>query len=119
MSDFPAFKATKWDTVEDKEKFARHFQKFVESGFSERLFYKWFYTRLSMSFGNIARYNRGCFYDYYFVREESKREFLEHVLSYPCYGDPEWTYSDVEKYLQGWLRDYLSGRGGFAYGLVG
>ena len=119
MKDIPAFKATEFSTVEEKEKFAKHFQKFVESGFSERLFYKWFYTRLSMSFGFIAHYNKACFYDTFFVYQSTQREFLEQVLSYPCYGDSAWTYSDVEKYLQGWLRDYLNGKGGFAYGLTG
>ena len=119
MSNFPAFKATEFSTVADKEKFAAHFMAFVESDFNEKLFYKAFYTRLSMSFGFIAHYNRACFFDTFFVYQSTQREFLEQVLQHPCYGDAEWTYSDVERYLQGWLRDYLSGKGGFAYGLVG
>jgi hypothetical protein len=23
-----------------------------------------------------------------------------NILNYPCYGDPGWTYSDVEKWIQ-------------------
>ena len=30
--------------------------------------------------------------------------FLEQTLDHLCYGDPAWTYSDVEKALQAWLR---------------
>jgi hypothetical protein len=26
--------------------------------------------------------------------------FLEHTLRFPCYGDPEYTFSDVEKAIQ-------------------
>jgi hypothetical protein len=29
--------------------------------------------------------------------------FLEQTLLHPCYGDPAWTYSDVERALQAWL----------------
>ena len=107
MNDIPAFKATEFSTVEDKQKFAKHFKKFVESDFSEKLFYRWFYTRLSGCFGFIAHYNKACFYDTFFVYQSTQREFLEQVLQHPCYGDPEFTYSDVERHLQGWLKQYL------------
>ena len=30
--------------------------------------------------------------------------FLEQTLLHPCYGDPAWTYSDVERALQAWLQ---------------
>jgi hypothetical protein len=30
---------------------------------------------------------------------------LEITLGHPCYGDSEWTYSDVERALQSWLTD--------------
>jgi len=35
--------------------------------------------------------------------------FLEHLLSWPCYGDPTFTFSDVERTLQREVRrrDYL------------
>jgi hypothetical protein len=29
---------------------------------------------------------------------------LEQIVQYPCYGDPAWTYSDVERALQDWLQ---------------
>lgn len=105
--DFPQFTATKWDSVEQKEKFARQFIRFVESGFKRSLFYKDFYRRLSMSFGMIAHYNQAGFYSQFFEDEEGKREFLREVLSWPCYGQPDYTYCDVERHLQGWLQQYL------------
>ena len=50
------FTPTKWDTAEDKEKFANHFVRFVNSGYKHKLFYKWFYQRLSNTFHHIARH---------------------------------------------------------------
>ena len=36
--------------------------------------------------------------------------FLEHTLRFPCYGDPEFTFSDVEREVQRELRsrNYLA-----------
>ena len=62
-----------------------------------------FYRRLSNTFGNIAHYNRGGFWDEFFTTTADKVRFLEQTLQYPCYGDPAWTYSDVERALQAWL----------------
>ena len=106
-NDYPAFTPTQFDTVKDKEKFALHFQRFVTNGFSRGLFPKWFYTRLSMTFGHIAHYNKLHFYDNFFLSESGKAEFLHLCLTWPCYGDPEFTYSDVERYLQDWLQEYV------------
>ena len=97
------FTPTQFDTAEDKAKFANHFVRFVESGFKETLFYKWFYTRLSMSFGHIAHYNKNGFYGVWFDTHEKRNAFLGHTLIYPCYGQPEYTYCDVEKVLIDWL----------------
>lgn len=99
------YTATKWDTVEDKEKFEKHFKRFVMSGFKRTLFYKWFYTRLSSTFGHIAHYNKSGFYDYFFTSAAGRKDFINDCMRYPCYGDPVCTYSDVEKELQGWLKE--------------
>jgi hypothetical protein len=36
--------------------------------------------------------------------------FLKHTLRFPCYGDPEYTFSDVERAVQREIvnRDYLA-----------
>jgi hypothetical protein len=107
--DFPDFVPTKFSTIEDKEKFAAHFQKFVLKDYRRVFFYKWFYQRLSMTFGMIAHYNMGGFYSEYFEDAEGKRRFLQECLNWPCYGSAEFTYSDVEEYLQTWLKEYLEG----------
>lgn len=98
------FTATKWDTVADKEKFAKHFKAFVQSDFAESKFPKWFYTRLSMTFGHIAHYNQTGFYDTFFTATADKVRFLNMCIQYGCYGDPTWTYSDVEQHLRAWLK---------------
>lgn len=96
------FVATKWDSTKDKVKFANHFVRFVESGFKHSLFYKWFYTRLSMCCGHIAHYDQNGFYDEWFVRREDKTSFIERWATQAIYGDPKCTYSDVERVLKNW-----------------
>jgi len=92
--------ATQWSTVEDKEKFLKHFERFIKSGCKETLFYKWFYVRLSMMFGFIAHYNKNGFYHEKFSTGERIDRFHHSILEFPCYGDPSYTYSDVEKIIQ-------------------
>lgn len=99
------FTSSKWDTAEQKAKFANQFVKFVESNFSYDNFPKWFYERLSLSFGHIAHYNQMGFYDTFFTTMNGKVDFILITLNHACYGDAEWTYSDVEKALQQWLKD--------------
>ncbi len=60
------FTPTKWDTAQDKSRFAKQFVRFVKSDFSERLFSQAFYKRLSLSFGHIAHFNRHGFYQTFF-----------------------------------------------------
>lgn len=104
--DASVLTATKWNTVEDKIKFANQFVKFVESDYSPTQFPKWFYTCLSMCFGMIAHYNWGTFFDYYFDDEQGETEFREQVINYPCYGDPAYTYSDIEQQIQKWYQSH-------------
>jgi hypothetical protein len=97
------FTPTQWDTAQDKARFANQFVSFIHSGFNARFFTDRFYRRLSQTFGHIAHYNRGGFWAEFFTSTEDIVRFLEQTLAYPCYGDPEWTYSDVERALQFWL----------------
>lgn len=91
----------------DKARFANHFVRFVRSDFKRTLFPKWFYTRLSMTFGHIAHYNLEGFYTTFFETTEAKVQFLRECAAWHCWGDPAWTYSDVEKALQPFVRDVL------------
>lgn len=99
------FTPTKWNTAEDKARFANHFVLFVESGFSRSKFPKWFYERLSNMFGHIAHYDLGGFYDCFFTSPGMVHKFLQLCAGHPRPGDPAFTYSDVEKVLQEWLAE--------------
>ena len=100
---------TEWSTAEDKQRFADHFKRFVESNYKRTLFYKWFYTRLSMCFGFIAHYNIHGFYGTYFECAEDKERFENIIMKGHAYmggpiGDPAWTWVDVERDLMEWMR---------------
>ena len=101
------FIPTEWNTAEDKAWFANHFIRFVQSDFNWSIFYKKFYTRLMNTFGHIAHYNRLGFYETFFTKEKDKERFIAKTLAFPCYGQPEYTYCDVEKVLIEWLEWWL------------
>ena len=99
------FTPTKWDSAEQKAKFANQFVKFVNSDFKKTFFPHWFYKRLSMCFGFIAHYNDSGFYATYFIHTGDKIQFLKRVITYACYSDPMFTYGDVESVLKQWVID--------------
>jgi len=94
------FTPTQHSTAADKEKFLQHFHRFVLSGYKWTLFHKWFYVRLSMTFGHIAHYDRRGFYSTFFTSPEGIEGFWCVTMGYPCSGDPAYTYCDVEKVIQ-------------------
>jgi hypothetical protein len=98
------FKATKWDSAQVKAYFANKFIDFVLTDYKASKFSQKFYNRLSQTFGHIAHYHRLNFYAHFFTSEQGKMDFIRQTMNFPCYGDPEYTYSDVEKALQKVLR---------------
>jgi len=97
------FTATAFRTAEEKAKFANHFARFVLGGFRSTLFPKWFYQQLSNTFMHIAHCNRGGFWSEWFATPGRQFQFLQRVDQYvPC-GQPEHTYSDVERELKSWV----------------
>ena len=104
------FIPTKWSTSEDKARFGNALLHFVDSGFARNLFTDRLYGRLSNCFGHIAHYNSTGFYEEWFLSLTVQVRFLEHTLRFPCYGDPEFTFSDVESEIQREVRNrnYLS-----------
>lgn len=84
-------------------RFYEHFKKFMLADCPKSMFHKWFYNRLSNCFGHIAHYNLEGFYHTWFENDQTKLRFIRHALKFPCYGSPEYTYSDVEKQLVCWL----------------
>ena len=98
------FTPTQFSTPEDKAKFANHLVRFVQAGFPRTLFPKWFYRQLSGMFGHIAHYDINGFYHEWFSTPDRKQKWIARVSTWRSYGDPAWTYSDVEKVVQMWMR---------------
>lgn len=98
------FVPTKWEPVQAKADFANKLCRFIASDFRDSLFTKGFYHRLHMTFGLIAHYNREGFFSTYFRDISSNVQFLEELLQWPCFGDPTFTYSDVEQAIRRRLR---------------
>ena len=98
-----AFTATKWDTAEDKAKFLKKLQAFVIQGFQKRQFTLALYRHLINMFGHIAHYNLDGFWDHWFTDVGRQAEWLMHAKQYSAYGDPAWTWSDVERAFREWL----------------
>jgi hypothetical protein len=94
------FTATKFDTAEDKIKFGNHLLRFIAEDFPRALWTKAFYNRLSMIFSNIAHYDSNGFWDTWFTTTTDQIQFLQNIVRHPCWGDPAFTYSDVEKVVR-------------------
>ena len=99
------FIPTRWSTAEEKARFGNALLHFVDSGFARNLFTDRLYGRLSNCFGHIAHYNSTGFYEEWFLSLTAQVRFLEHTLRFPCYGDPEFTFSDVESEIQREVRN--------------
>jgi len=105
ITDFTAdkFSPTTWEPAKKKAQFAKQLVRFIEADFPHRQFTHALYHRLALTFGHIAHINRHLFYDTFFTSTEGKLSFLRQIRQWPCYGDPAFTYSDVERALQSWL----------------
>lgn len=104
------FVPTKFSTAADKASFGNAFLHFIDSDFERSLFSKKFYNCLSNCFSHIAHYNLTQFYEEWFSCLTDRVRFLKHTLRFPCYGDPAYTFSDVEREIQREVRNrnYLS-----------
>ena len=104
------FVPTKFSSVQDKAEFGNTFLHFIESEWARTAFSKSFYHRLSMCFSHIAHYDAAGFYETWFTSDADRLRFLRHTLAWPCWGDPEYTFCDVERAIQQVIRkhDYLA-----------
>lgn len=98
------FTATKWDSSADKARFANALCRFIAEDFPEKRWTQKLYRRLSLTYGMIAHYDSCGFWAEYFTGTEGKITFLQDLLSYPCYGQPDHTYCDVERAVAARLR---------------
>lgn len=101
------FISSKFATAQDKADFANWLIDFIDSGFKQTKFFKARYTRLSNCFGHIAHFNQLGFYEHWFENAAKQRMFIDNILRWPCYGDPLWTFSDVETKIKKYLRERL------------
>ena len=99
------FTPTKWHSIADKNKFARHYISFVQARCPANKFHGWFYNRLMQMFMHIAHFNREGFYETWCNTPEKRFALLHHHSGFQCLGDPAWTWSDVERTLQGWIAE--------------
>jgi hypothetical protein len=91
------FHPTKWDSAEQKAQFGNKLLKFIADDFPRHAFTKQLYRRLHLTFGHIANYNLDGFYSTFFETTFTKIEFIEQTISWPCWGDSEHTYCDLER----------------------
>jgi hypothetical protein len=94
-----SFIPTKFATTEDKAWFCNALLKFLANDCPEGAFTKRLYHRLSLTFGNIAHYDKSGFYSCCFNSTGSKIAFLHQIISWPTYGGPDYTYCDVERVI--------------------
>jgi len=101
------FTPTKWATADDKAKFLKRLITFVKADFDKKKFTKAMYRQLSNMFGHIAHYDREGFYSAQFSTDRRRLAWMDYVAGIAVYGDPAWTWSDVEREFQSWLHsDY-------------
>jgi hypothetical protein len=88
---------------------ANKITKFILNGFQQPSFTKEIYKRLSTMFGHIAEYDIHGFFHVWFKDDAACLKWAENamqggVLGFVV-GDPVWTWSDVEKALQAWMKE--------------
>lgn len=97
------FTATQWHTAEEKAAFAAKFVAFIRDRMPYSGLTRDLYNRLSCMFGHIAHTNRGGFYAAWFASDPDRLDFLKRIQTWRVYGDPAWTWCDVEAAVQAWL----------------
>jgi len=97
VPDAKDFTPTKFQPASSKAWFVGHLAKFISADFPRHQFTKRFYGQLIHCFGFIAMYDEDGFWTEYFTSDAGKIEFLQQVLSHPCYGQPCHTFSDAEQ----------------------
>ena len=94
------FVPTKWSTAEEKAVFGNNLLHFMLTGFLAERFTEKLYTRLSMCFGHVAHFDRRGFAETWFDSPKSTASFVNHLMQWPCHGDPGYTFSDAEQAIQ-------------------
>ena len=93
------FTPTRFTPARTKCWFAVHYLRFISSDFPRHQFTQRFYSQLMQHFGMIAHYDLMGFWTEFFTSTANKVEFLDQTVRHPCYGQPDHTWSDVERLI--------------------
>ena len=94
------FLPTKWSTADEKAAFGNNLLHFMLTGFLAGRFTEKLYTRLSMCFGYIASSIAMALPKRGLTAPRALPSFVNHLMQWPCHGDPGYTFSDVERAIQ-------------------
>ncbi|KXV23187.1 hypothetical protein [Gluconobacter oxydans] len=89
--------ATQFSDTVEKTKIGNALLSFIARGFPQSAWNRTLYNRLSQMFGHIAHYDIHGFWGAQFSTTQARLGFLRGIVLYGCYGDPAWTWSDVER----------------------
>lgn len=97
--------STQFHSATEKETTLERFKRFFIKGCPETMFTKTLYDYASNMYGHIAHYDRQGYYQTWFTNPKQISEWFKWALQHPCYGDPAFTRSDVEKSLKIWIAE--------------
>jgi hypothetical protein len=94
------FTATQWSKQDANAEFGSRLLRFIDSGFKQMFGHEeavlavveYVWTHCPLQPGDFL--GGECF-----VEASDLVRFIEHLLRWPCYADPEFTFSDVERAL--------------------
>jgi hypothetical protein len=77
---------------------------------ADSLFQEFLQPPFDVLFTHNAHYDAAGFYATWFTSDADRLRFLLHTLAWPCWGDPEFTFCDVERAIQQEIRkrNYLA-----------
>ncbi|GBQ27259.1 hypothetical protein AA0472_2368 [Acetobacter estunensis NRIC 0472] len=101
------FTPTTWSSAADKARIGNAILRFLAQGMPAEKFNKALYGRVSQMWSHIAHFNSLGFRSAWFASAKTRHAFLKHMVDYPCWGDPAFTWSDVEREIGQRVRENL------------
>ena len=98
------FTPTQFDDGAAKADFGNRLLAFIATDFPHTRFTLGFYRILSLHFGMIAHYDIHGFWEEYITTTADRLRFLKELVAYPSWGNPAFTFSDVERVVIARLR---------------
>jgi hypothetical protein len=102
------FTATRWDSAQEKAKWANAMASWAERGFPKEGWRKGLYQQLhTHMYGHIAHYDQYGFYCEWFDGIHRQLEWLKYAASsgpFGSVGDPAYCWCDVERAFSVWVR---------------